>query len=179
MSHKQPIPGLTLKLDAIDYKTETALIQHIEEGKWTSAYNTTLKRKNREVQQYGHIYNYQSRGLSGYVQIPNWLYNIAEQLLLPKPDNVIINKYEPGEGITAHTDSNCFGPIIASLSLNSPITMVLKFHKDIHEYALEPRSLLKLEDIARYKYTHEIPARKSDNGVKRQKRYSITFRTVV
>ena len=172
-----PTPGLTLKLDVIDIDAEASLIKRIEEGKWSFAYNTS--KKTREVQQYGHIYSYQSRGLSGYVQIPNWLYDIAEHLSLPKPDNVIINKYEPGEGITAHTDSHCFGPIIASLSLNSPITMLLKFHKDIHEYTLEPRSLLKLEDAARYKYTHEIPARKTDNGVKRQKRYSITFRTVI
>ena len=172
-------PGLTLVPNIIHCETEASLIKHIEEGKWTPMHNTSRARPAREVQQYGHIYNYQTRGLSGYVQIPNWLYDIAEQLSLPKPDNVIINKYEPGEGITAHTDSNCFGPIIASLSLRASITMVLKFHKDAHEYNLEPRSLLKLEDVARYKYTHEIPARKSDNGVKRQKRYSITFRTVV
>jgi alkylated DNA repair dioxygenase AlkB len=47
---------------------------------------------------------------------------------------------------------------------------------------LEPRSLLILSSEARYEWTHEIPARKSDevNGVKqpRARRISLTFRTL-
>ncbi len=166
------ILGLTLKLNAIDDKTEAQIINTIETGAWTTAFKT------RSVQQYGHIYNYNTKGLSGYIQIPKWLLDLAKQLDIPEPENVIINKYDPGEGISAHIDSNCFGPIITSLSLKSAIPMIFKYHIDVKTYTLEPRSLLILEDTARYRYTHEIPARKSDNGVKRQKRYSITFRTV-
>lgn len=44
---------------------------------------------------------------------------------------------------------------------------------------LEPRSLLILKDDARYKWKHGITSRKSDNGVKRQKRVSLTFRKVI
>jgi alkylated DNA repair dioxygenase AlkB len=48
---------------------------------------------------------------------------------------------------------------------------------------LAPRSLLLLQGAARYEWHHGIPARKSDlrNGqrVQRQRRVSLTFRTVV
>lgn len=44
---------------------------------------------------------------------------------------------------------------------------------------LEPRSLLILKDDARYQWKHGIAAGKSDNGVKRQRRVSLTFRKVI
>lgn len=44
---------------------------------------------------------------------------------------------------------------------------------------LESRSLLVLKGDARYKWKHGIAARKSDNGVKRQRRISLTFRKVI
>jgi len=167
------IPGLNLTPDAIDTALENKIINKIEKGKWISAHKT------REVQQYGGIYNYQTRKLDSYVKIPYWLYTLADYLDLPKPDNVIINKYEPGEGITDHIDNNCFGPVIASLSLNSPIIMTLKLNALVKDICLEPRSLLRLEGEARNRWTHGIVARKKDNGVLRQKRYSITFRTIL
>jgi alkylated DNA repair dioxygenase AlkB len=44
---------------------------------------------------------------------------------------------------------------------------------------LESRSLLILTCDARYKWKHGIALRKSDNGVKRQRRISLTFRKVI
>ena len=45
---------------------------------------------------------------------------------------------------------------------------------------LEPRSMVALMDDFRYKWTHSIPARKSDKfgnkTIKREKRISLTFR---
>lgn len=53
-------------------------------------------------------------------------------------------------------------------------------HKE--EAYLEPRSLIILANEARYKWTHAIPARKSDivNGFKlqRERRISLTFRKI-
>ncbi len=166
------IPGLLLKLDAIDDSLEAKIISKIEKGIWESAGGS------REVQQYGRIYDYKTRQLGQQRNMPNWLRVLAKYLELPEPENVIINKYEPGEGISDHIDNQCFGPIVASLSLQSRITMTLKLNAITRDYILEPRSLLRLEGEARNRWTHGIAARKSDNGVPRKKRYSITFRTL-
>jgi alkylated DNA repair dioxygenase AlkB len=52
-----------------------------------------------------------------------------------------------------------------------------------HDLYLEPRSLITLSGLARYQWTHAIPARKSDvvDGFKieRGRRISLTFRTVI
>ena len=44
---------------------------------------------------------------------------------------------------------------------------------------LRPASLLILKGDARYKWKHGIAARKSDNGLKRQRRISLTFRKII
>ena len=44
---------------------------------------------------------------------------------------------------------------------------------------LEHRSLLILKDDARYKWKHGITPRKIDNGVRRGRRISLTFRKVI
>jgi hypothetical protein len=47
------------------------------------------------------------------------------------------------------------------------------------EVGLTRRSIVILQKNARYKWRHSIDARKMDNGVKRGKRVSITFREAV
>jgi alkylated DNA repair dioxygenase AlkB len=167
------IPGLSYLENAIDSELHDKIVAQIDKGTWESVYNA------REVQQYGYIYNYQTRKLGAYTKIPKWLTVLADFLDLPKPENIIINKYEPGEGISDHIDNACFGPIIASLSLQSPINMVLKLNALVKEFKLDACSLLKLEGESRNRWTHGIPARKFDDKVRRQPRYSITFRTVL
>ncbi len=170
------IPGLYLLNDAITEEDETTLVRLIKKGKWSHVIG------KRQVQQYGQIYDYTAKKLSGKTPIPRWLKKTAEYLDLPSPDNVIINKYEPGEGISPHIDNPCFGGIVASLSLCSPIPMNLQFNALKHTIILEPGSLLKLTGEARNKWTHGIEARKTDivagKKIPRSVRYSITFRTV-
>jgi alkylated DNA repair dioxygenase AlkB len=100
------------------------------------------------------------------------------------PDQVIINEYLPGQGISPHTDCiPCFGKTIASLSLGSPC--VMDFCKGIekHSLMLERRSLLVLLDGARYEWQHGILARKTDKHdgqiINRTRRLSLTFRNVI
>lgn len=98
---------------------------------------------------------------------------------------MIVNEYLPDQGISAHVDCEpCFGPAIASLSLGGPVQMAFR-HRQAGEQislTLEPLMLLILSGQARYDWTHEIPARKSDliAGVRqpRARRVSLTFRTV-
>ena len=102
-------------------------------------------------------------------------------------DQVIVNEYEPGQGISNHIDCEpCFQGTIVSLSLGSGCFMDFtnKFDKTKKiPVWLAPRSIVILKDEARYEWLHGIAARKSDklNGYKhdRRRRVSLTFRKVI
>ena len=73
-----------------------------------------------------------------------------------------------------------FGPVIASLSLNSACVMKFTQTESIDVW-LPRRSLVILTEDARYKWKHEIVSRKSDINtqgirVQRDTRVSLTFR---
>lgn len=113
------------------------------------------------------------------MKIPFWIFPAV-------PDQVIVNEYEPGQGISAHIDCvPCFDGTIASLSLGS--SCVMEFlnarTRGKREILLDERSLIVLSGEARYDWTHAIPGRKSDmiNGQKmyRLRRASLTFRNVI
>ncbi|WP_233347460.1 alpha-ketoglutarate-dependent dioxygenase AlkB [Hyphobacterium indicum] len=162
------------------------MIRWIDRQPWI----TDLKRR---VQHYGWRYDYRARHVDladDLGPIPNALRSILQLPDIVKvfdrsPDQIIINEYRPRQGISAHVDCEpCFGPVIASLSLGGATDMVFR-HRSSDErrrVRLEPRGLLILAGEARYDWTHEIPARKSDmvNGVRiaRDRRLSLTFRTV-
>ncbi len=102
-------------------------------------------------------------------------------LFLTKPNQVIINEYLPGQGIGRHVDcAPCFGPQIATLSLGSPCEMHFRnvVTGEVINLTLAVNSLLILNGPSRYDWTHEISARKADNGISRTRRVSVTFRTV-
>jgi alkylated DNA repair dioxygenase AlkB len=109
-----------------------------------------------------------------------------------KPNQIIINKYEPGEGISAHRDHiGYFTGDIATLSLGSAYIMKFRPHRDnklidrekCYNVLLSIGSLAVMKDDARSKWIHEISSTKSDTinhkNIKRGTRISITFRTVV
>lgn len=153
-----------------------------------------LNDLKRRVQHYGWRYDYKAHGITQDLRIgaiPDWLAILcarlsAEGIFSRAPDQVIINEYQPGQGISAHVDCvPCFGDTIASLSLGS--TCVMDFiHTTTREkqsHLLEPRSLLILSGDARYHWQHAIPARKSDKWhsqtIPRARRISLTFRSVI
>lgn len=120
--------------------------------------------------------------------LPNWLselgYKLVEQKIFAQmPDQIIVNEYEPGQGIAAHIDCvPCFGNHIASLSLNGAVDMRFDRGGEAHNLRLMPESLLGLSGEARLKWRHSIAARKTDlvdgQRVARSRRVSLTFRTV-
>lgn len=145
----------------------------------------------RRVQHYGYRYDYKARQAreEDYLgSLPPFLQVLAERLnhaghFGSVPDQVIVNEYMPGQGISAHVDCRpCFGDVIASLSLLSSCVMRLENRKISQQVdlALKPGSLLVLSGETRHVWTHAIPARKSDtvNGQKqpRSRRLSLTFR---
>lgn len=178
------IDGLSYIKNYITREQAAALIDHIDESPW----DTGLKRR---VQHYGWRYDYKARRVehSAFLgPLPAWLRGMSENLarrgiFASAPDQVIINEYLPGQGISAHVDcAACFGPIIASLSLGSACIMRFSRQPVRIEKTLAAQSLLVLTGEARGKWTHEIPARKSDliDGRKqtRSRRLSLTFRTI-
>ena len=161
------IQGLTYTKNYITIEQEQFLIKQIDNQPWLA----DLKRK---VQHYGYKYDYKARKITPDLKIgniPNWLQ------ILPNFDQVIINEYTTGQGITPHIDCiPCFGDTICSLSLLEPCEMILEKDNVKHSIILEPRSLLTLQGEARYKWKHSIPQRKSNV---KNRRVSITFRKVI
>ena len=181
------IAGLSYIPNYTDESTEAALLKIIDGQPWMN----DLKRR---VQHYGWRYDYKARNVTSDLRIgalPDWLQSYAVRLqqggvFAETPDQVIINEYLPGQGISAHIDCvPCFANTIVSLSLGSPCVMDFT-HATTGEkqsQLLEPRSLLVLSGDARYVWQHAIAGRKTDryNGqiIQRTRRISLTFRKVI
>ncbi|MDX2095800.1 MAG: alpha-ketoglutarate-dependent dioxygenase AlkB [Alphaproteobacteria bacterium] len=181
------ILGLRYLPDFINAETEAALLATIDQQPW-------LHDLKRRVQHYGWRYDYKARGIGQDLRIgtiPDWLAGLCERLSAERifsstPDQVIINEYQPSQGISAHIDCvPCFGDTIASLSLGSACVMDFTHATtgESQSRLLEPRSLLVLSGDVCYRWQHAIPLRKSDkwNGqaIPRARRISLTFRTVI
>jgi alkylated DNA repair dioxygenase AlkB len=175
------IPGLTYIPNYIPIEYASELIQLIDANTW----NLDLKRR---TQHYGYKYDYTVRSIdpSYYLgEIPHWIGELCnklcvESIFIEKPDQVIINEYMPGQGIAPHIDCvPCFTDTICSLSLASGCVMDLTNGDIKKSIPLEPNSLLVLQSEARYKWKHGIAPRKIDNGVRRGRRISLTFRKVI
>lgn len=181
------IRGLKYVPDFITQSDHDFLLKQIDGKPWLS----DLKRR---VQHYGYKYNYKARTIDSSMQIgslPDWALEVAyklyeENFIHELPDQVIVNEYQPGQGISSHIDCvPCFTDTIVSLSLGSNCVMDFKSlatGKKI-PILLEPRSLTVLKDDARYKWTHSIAARRidqfHDQVITRSRRVSLTFRKVI
>ena len=105
-----------------------------------------------------------------------------EENIIPTFDQLIINEYLCGQGISPHVDhTHKFGPVIACATLGSGVE--IEFTRPEHEsfkiYA-EPNSIYIMSGDARYLWKHAIIQRKTDcvDGKKRNRgtRISLTFR---
>ena len=181
------IAGLDYKEDYINQSEHDRLMRLIDEQQW-------LNDLKRRVQHYGYKYDYKARRVARDMRIgklPEWLEELAKKLCedehMPEvADQVIVNEYIPGQGISRHIDCEpCFQKRIVSLSLGSGCFMDFTNKDETKKISvwLEPRSIVVLKDEARYKWLHGIAARKSDklDGYKhdRRRRVSLTFRKVI
>jgi alkylated DNA repair dioxygenase AlkB len=175
------INGLLYIQDFITADKETQLIKLVNKQMWENS----LKRR---VQHYGYRYDYKARNVTEDMYIgnlPKWLNDLSirlknDGLCQEVPDQVIINEYQPRQGISAHIDcEKCFGPRIFSMSLGSQTVMdFTQEGKTKKEILLARRSLVMMYGEARSEWKHSIPARLKDNGVERGVRISLTFRNV-
>ena len=181
------LPDAIYVSDYISRETATKLLSEIDNGIW-------LNDLKRRVQHYGYKYDYRSRraSMKDYLgDLPDWLSPLSSKLredshFASTPEQVIVNEYEPGQGISAHVDCEpCFGETIASISLGSACEMRFQhlYTNEIRNILLQPNSLLVLSGQARYDWNHSIMARKSDvidgKRQQRQRRLSLTFRTML
>ena len=180
------IPGLKFVNNFITKDEEDNLISNIDRNPW-------LNELKRRVQHYGYKYDYTARkiDMSMYVgELPQWarelIPGIQNQVNSFSPDQLIINEYEPGQGISKHIDCEpCFSNTIVSLSLHSgcEIEFINIKSKDVEKIYLSPRSLLIFSNEARYEWQHCIRPRKTDlvnnNKIYRTRRISLTFRKVL
>ncbi len=179
------IPGLTYMPDFINAEEEQELMTCVDQEPWIH----DLKRR---VQHYGYRYDYKARMVTSdsYLgPLPKWINSLSSRLaqddiFAKNPEQLIVNEYMPGQGISAHIDCiSCFGDTIAIISLGSSVMMQFDKEDERQEIYLKPRSLAVISGPARYHWMHAIPARKSDKvgGIKipRARRISLTFRTMI
>jgi alkylated DNA repair dioxygenase AlkB len=187
ISNKSMIDGLEYIPNFITHQKQEELLKLVNENMW-------LNDLKRRVQHYCWKYDYKAKRTSQELYIgklPDWLNDLAfllhkKNIFTEAPNQVIINEYNPGQGISPHIDCiNCFSEVIASISLNSGCYMDLTKPKTLEKNSiyLEPLSLLILKNEARYNWLHSITARKKDNingqNIPRSRRISLTFRNVI
>lgn len=184
--------GLLYRPEFLSLEEEEHLLSQIDMGSW-------LEDIARRVQHYGFKYDYSNRRIdknNTLGPLPSWLADLEERIRSSTPaletafdveqrfDQAIVNEYLPGQGIAAHADRNCFGPLIATISLGSDVNMDFVHSRSQTAYTqrLQRRSLLALSGDARGLWRHGIAKRKTDqwedSTIRRGRRVSITFRTV-
>lgn len=184
------VPGLRYLAGWLDDGAGRRLLTAVDAAPWS----TELKRR---VQHYGRRYDYGRRavrdagGGPDAPPLPGWAVDLAarlaaEGLMDGHADQLIVNEYLPGQGISAHVDCvPCFGPQVAAVSLGSACTMDFTSPDGASRLPvrLSPGSLCVMTGPARYEWRHAIAGRKSDptptGRVWRERRVSLTFRTVL
>lgn len=177
------VPGLTYCREVLTFEEQGRVLAEVNARPWRQ----NLKRR---VQHYGYKYDYKARSvdLSMYVgPLPEFAVEVAQRLLdldliEEMPDQLIVNEYEPGQGITAHIDCEpCFKDTISTVSLGWAYEMdFIEFdRREVKTALLAQGSALVMQAQARNKWMHRINARKTDRGIHRRTRVSLTFRNVI
>lgn len=172
------IPGLQYLPEFVTSAEEMALASAVDASTWDTSWD-------RRRQPYGA--NYGSKNAVEMRPIPSWACFLLDRLQMHvtagvRFDQMLVNEYEPGQGIAMHQDYRPFACTVVSLSLLAPC--VMEFREPVatrrEALLLERRSLLVLSDEARYDWQHGIARRKNDRWkgmvVHRARRISITFR---
>lgn len=146
-------------------------------SEWASITNS---KNSRQVIQYGYTYSYDRSGLKPATEIPDFYLNLIKRVKKYsidafkniKLDQLLINKYEPGQGISAHIDNpKQFEDNIVCLSIGDSAIFDFSLTSVI-KVPIERRSLYIMSGDSRYKYKHAFKHPKS----KKNKRISLTFR---
>ncbi|XP_021773031.1 alpha-ketoglutarate-dependent dioxygenase alkB homolog 6-like [Chenopodium quinoa] len=182
------VPTVIYIPEFINDSEQTQLLNHIYQApisKWKTL-------KNRRLQNWGGVVH--EKGLISQ-DLPPWLTKITQRIheelgIFPAaPNHVLINEYQPDQGIMPHQDGPAYFPAASILSLKSPVVMNFTPHLKLSECGgtaeseaipqnseqstvplnshnsfsllLMPRSLLIFKDLAYSDYLHGI----EDNAV--------------
>lgn len=190
--------GLVLIENCISPELEQQLMENLE---WSEAdQGSDGKLKNRKVQHFGYEFIYGSNNVDPECplldrKIPDaceeiWTYlgSKCPSFASFRPEQLTVNRYEPGNGIPPHCDTHsCFEDPIVSLSMGSSIMMEFRQPGTSRQISvmLPRRSLLIMSGESRLGWTHGITPKMSDVVVKpdgqltvekRELRISFTFR---
>eukprot|EP01006_Ploeotia_vitrea_P008602 TRINITY_DN20657_c0_g1_i1.p1 TRINITY_DN20657_c0_g1~~TRINITY_DN20657_c0_g1_i1.p1 ORF type:complete len:429 (-),score=39.02 TRINITY_DN20657_c0_g1_i1:614-1870(-) len=175
---------------------EVNFVSYIDKhGEW----DESLRRR---TQQYGFKYNYnevQSQSDKVYFmdEIPPIFDSLIEKFIQDgifsqgtAPNQLIVNEYEPGQGINPHADHEKLGDTVISISMLCPVNFTFINNGDSNApykqcfllYA-ERCSAIVLKGTARYRWKHAIASVHKDmdpqgNVFQRLRRVSLTFRHV-
>jgi alkylated DNA repair dioxygenase AlkB len=177
------IPGLTYCREFLKPDEQSQLLDEVDARPWQNDFK-------RRVQHYGYKYDYKARAVdpSMYVgPLPGFALRVvrllvAQRLVEEMPDQLIVNEYKPGQGISAHIDcAPCFKDTITTVSLGwaHEMDFIRVATGEVTTSLPEPGSALVMQGEARYRWVHRIKARLSDRGVRRRRRVSLTFRNVI
>lgn len=177
------IDGLRYCPDLLSPKEQELVLEQIDANSW----DDVLKRR---TQHYGYRYDYKARSVNHSMwlgQLPPFAiavsYKLKDRGLIENnPDQVIVNEYLPGQGISAHVDCEpCFADKIITVSLGWEYEMdfINVKTKESRSIMLEVGSALVMTGESRYDWMHRIKQRKKDYGIPRQRRVSLTFRRII
>ena len=181
------VPGLKFWQGFLTPEEQAECVKKVDAAK--DMWREDLRRR---VQHYGWLYDYKARSITSDMHVgplPEWLAKLAKRLydetgLFERiPEQVIVNEYEPGQGIATHTDHPGFGPAVCTISLLDDWEMDFSRHwKDKSPALLQRGSCVLMTDEARHVWQHGIAPRKSEQAPwgrrDRNRRLSLTFRTL-
>lgn len=175
------IDGLFLIPDFLTSEEELSIMNKVDKNVWCTG-------MRRRVQHYGKRYLYTNvpldKQLAPVPPVTDSLYSLLERacsalkVCVPPRElcQVIINEYEPGQGISKHVDdTQLFGPVIVCLSLGADTNII--FRKIIGGACVSlhvpSRSIYAMTGESRYNWTHELI------NSSKMRRISITFRSLL
>ena len=118
-------------------------------------------RPQEACSHYGYKYDYKARTVNHsmyVVPLPPFAVEVAQRLMSyglinEIPDQLIVNEYQSGQGISAHVDCEpCFKNTIVTVSLGSTYEMdfISLESGEVRSTLLDPGSALVLRDTGRY-----------------------------
>ena len=187
--------GLYYFDDVVDEEYQMTLLNSLNNSIWKPV---VISTKGRLVQHYGFAYDYETYNIYQRVDpIPEFmnklldtLYSKCNEIDIINETNknytfnqCIVNRYEPGQGISKHIDVKSYGGIIGCYTIGGGCNMTFR-HKngDTYTVYVKPGSLYIMSGDSRYLWTHEMKSVVKDkvNGkyIPRTHRISLTFRCV-
>lgn len=178
--------GLYYFEDAVPKKLYTEIVRWLEHLNLESVSSVG----SRKVAQFGYQYEYKKRNVKRLeiVDLPDILVETRDLLNqyidFSRGDatyfnQVLINRYLPGEGISAHIDApSLFKGAIACFTIGSGVEIEFTRDTELYRLYVKPNSLYVMTGESRYEWKHAIRPRLKDDKMIRGVRYSITFRGV-